>query len=123
MDSLPPTTISFSCSTSVAAVWPAMSQLPKSWLVPDSTGPTTAYLDLSHDFDLVVVSGQLKSIFFFFLFSNLIFIHSVCRVVLLWSSPVQSGVSNLMQLGFLSHTPVCTGATQCQRANENILIF
>ncbi len=111
MDSLPPTTILFSCSTSVAAVQPAMSRLPKSWLVPDSTGPTAAYLDLSRDFDLVVVSGQLKSIFFFFLFSNLIFIHSVCRVVLPWSSPVQSGVSNSMQLRFLSHTLVCTGAT------------
>ncbi len=67
-----------------------MSRLPKLWLVLDSTSPTAAYLDLSHDFDLVVVSGQLKLIFFFFLFLNLIFIHSVCRVVLPQSSPVQS---------------------------------
>src|SRR5713226_2336778 len=100
-----------------------MSRLPKSRLVLDLTSLTAAYLDLSHDFDLVAVSGQLKSIFFFFLFSNLIFIHSVCRVVLPQSSPVQSSVSNSTQLGFLSHTLVCTGATQCRRANENILIF
>ncbi len=73
---------------SVAAVQPAVSRLPKSWLVLDLTSPTVAYLDLSRDFDLVAVSGWLKSIFFFFLFLNLIFICSMCRVVLLQSSPV-----------------------------------
>src|SRR5260370_12363977 len=43
---------------------------------------------------------------------------SLCLVICLvlpWSSPVQSGVSNSTQLGFLSHTPVCTSATQCWR--------
>ena len=65
--------------TSVAMVRPAVSQLPKLWLVPDLTGLTVAYLDWSLDFDLVVISGWLKSIFFFFLFLNLIFIHSMCR--------------------------------------------
>ncbi len=64
---------------SVAMVWLAVSRLPKSWLVLDLTGPTAAYLDWSYNFDLVVISGWLKSIFFFFLFLNLIFIHSMCR--------------------------------------------
>jgi len=41
-------------------------------------------------------------------------------LVLPRSSPVQSESSNSTQLEFSSYTPVWTGATRSQRANENI---